>query len=248
VIEGLKPYPEYKESGLPWLGKFPAHWELIPNRALFQEQRKLVGKNAAEYTLLSLTLGGIIPRNMETPKGKFPAQFNTYKVVRPEDLVFCLFDIDETPRGVGHSKLNGMITGAYDVFTPKPRANARYLYLYYLFLDEGKLLKPLYTGLRKTIRPGDFASVKTPCPKADEQDAIVRFLEASRAAQRHHSGTKRFREASQRRHTIAGQREGGGALREEPVHHHAPVALQHGCTAPRARSLPVHQWPADRDV
>jgi type I restriction enzyme, S subunit len=177
MIDGLKPYPEYKESGLPWVGKFPAHWELIPNRALMQEQRKVVGKNAADYTLLSLTLGGIIPRNMETPKGKFPAQFNTYKVVRPEDIVFCLFDIDETPRGVGHSKLNGMITGAYDVFTPKPRANARYLYLYYLFLDEGKLLKPLYTGLRKTIRPGDFASLKTPCPKADEQDAIVRFLD-----------------------------------------------------------------------
>jgi type I restriction enzyme S subunit len=177
VIEGLKPYPEYKESGLPWLGKFPAHWELIRNRALMQQQREVVGKNSADYTLLSLTLGGIIPRNMETLKGKFPAQFNTYKVVRPEDLVFCLFDIDETPRGIGHSKLNGMITGAYDVFTPKPRANVRYLYLYYLFLDEGKLLKPLYTGLRKTIRPGDFASLKTPCPKTDEQHAIVRFLD-----------------------------------------------------------------------
>jgi type I restriction enzyme S subunit len=177
MIDGLKPYPEYKESGLPWLGRFPAHWELIPNRALMQEQRKVVGEKAADYTLLSLTLGGIIPRNMETPKGKFPAQFNTYKVVRPDDLVFCLFDIDETPRGVGHSKLNGMITGAYDVFSPRPRANARYLYLYYLFIDEGKRLKPLYTGLRKTIRPGDFASLKTPCPEPDEQDAIVRFLD-----------------------------------------------------------------------
>jgi type I restriction enzyme, S subunit len=111
MIDGLKPYPEYKESGLPWLEKLPAHWQLIPNRALMQEQRKVVGKNAADYTLLSLTLGGIIPRNMEIPKGKFPAQFNTYKVVNPGDLVFCLFDIDETPRGVGHSRLNGMITG-----------------------------------------------------------------------------------------------------------------------------------------
>ena len=177
MLADLKPYSEHKEAGLPWLDSIPKHWEMIPNRALMQEQRKVVGKNAADYTLLSLTLGGIIPRNMETPKGKFPAQFNTYKVVRPEDLVFCLFDIDETPRGVGHSKLNGMITGAYDVFTPKARANARYLYLYYLFLDEGKLLKPLYAGLRKTIRPGDFASLKTPCPKPDEQDAIVRFLD-----------------------------------------------------------------------
>jgi type I restriction enzyme, S subunit len=26
MIEGLKPYPEYKESGLPWITKTPAHW------------------------------------------------------------------------------------------------------------------------------------------------------------------------------------------------------------------------------
>jgi type I restriction enzyme, S subunit len=177
VIDGLKPYTEYKESGLPWLGRLPAHWDLVPNRALMREQREVVGEESSRHTLLSLTLGGIVPRDMETPKGKFPAQFNTYKVVRPDDLVFCLFDIDETPRGVGHSKLNGMITGAYDIFSPRPRANARYLYLYYLFIDEGKRLKPLYTGLRKTIPRGAFASLKTPCPKSDEQDGIVRFLD-----------------------------------------------------------------------
>lgn len=28
MIDGLKPYPEYKESGLPWLGQVPSHWEL----------------------------------------------------------------------------------------------------------------------------------------------------------------------------------------------------------------------------
>ena len=26
MIANLQPYPEYKESGLPWLGKMPAHW------------------------------------------------------------------------------------------------------------------------------------------------------------------------------------------------------------------------------
>ena len=177
MIEGLKPYPRYRRLGLPWLDAVPEHWEMIPNRALMQEQRKVVGRNVADYTLLSLTLTGIIPRNMETPKGKFPAQFDTYKVVRPEDLVFCLFDIDETPRAVGYSKLKGMITGAYDVFTPRRRTDARYLYHYYLFIDEGKQLKPLYTGLRKTIQRSVFASLKAPYPPPDEQAAIVRFLD-----------------------------------------------------------------------
>jgi type I restriction enzyme S subunit len=177
VIADLKPYPEYKESGLPWLDAVPNHWDMVPNRALMQDQRRVVGENAADYTLLSLTLRGIIPRDMNNPKGKFPAQFNTYKVVKPEDLVFCLFDIDETPRGVGHSKLNGMITGAYDVFSPRRGVTPRFLYLYYFFVDQGKLLKPLYTGLRKTIQRGVFASLKAPLPPLGEQAAIVRFLD-----------------------------------------------------------------------
>jgi type I restriction enzyme S subunit len=44
-------------------------------------------------------------------------------------------------------------------------------------VDEGKLMKPLYTGLRKTIQRGTFASLKAPCPPPDEQAAIVRFLD-----------------------------------------------------------------------
>lgn len=177
MIEGLKPYAEYKESGLPWLDTVPKHWNMVPNRALMQDQRQVVGAKASDYTLLSLTLRGIIARDMVNPKGKFPAQFNTYKVVKPDDFVFCLFDIDETPRGVGLSPLKGMITGAYDIFSPTPRINPRFLYHYYLFVDEGKLMKPLYTGLRKTIQRGVFASLKAPLPPPDEQAAIVRFLD-----------------------------------------------------------------------
>jgi type I restriction enzyme S subunit len=26
MIADLQPYPEYKESGLPWLGRVPGHW------------------------------------------------------------------------------------------------------------------------------------------------------------------------------------------------------------------------------
>ena len=150
---------------------------MAPNRALMSDRRDRVGEKSHEYTLLSLTLGGVIPRDMDNPKGKFPAQFNTYKVVRPNDFVFCLFDIDETPRGVGLSNHAGMITGAYDVFSPTHRVNPRFLYYYYLFVDQGKLMKPFYVGLRKTIQRGTFAGIKAPLPPTAEQAAIVRFLD-----------------------------------------------------------------------
>ena len=37
MIDGLKPYPAMKESGVPWLGLVPEHWDVLPNRAVFSE-------------------------------------------------------------------------------------------------------------------------------------------------------------------------------------------------------------------
>lgn len=174
-------YERYKDSGVDWLGEIPEHWEAVPNRALLTEQREKVGKYAPDFLLLSLTLKGVIPRNMENPQGKFPAEFNTYTIVKPDDLVFCLFDIDETPRAVGHARHHGMITGAYNVYSPTEKINPGYLFYYYLFLDADKRLKPLYTGLRKTIQRGVFGSAKAPLPPKPEQDRIVAFLDQKTA-------------------------------------------------------------------
>ena len=33
----LKPYPTYKPSGIEWLREVPAHWDVLPNRAIFAE-------------------------------------------------------------------------------------------------------------------------------------------------------------------------------------------------------------------
>ncbi len=177
MIDGLKPYSRYKMAGLPWLDSVPAHWSMVPNRALMREQREIVGSKASSYKLLSLTLRGVIARDMDNPKGKFPAEFNSYKVVRRDDLVFCFFDVDETPRAVGLSQMEGMITGAYDVYGALPGISSRFLYLYYLSVDDGKQMKPLYTGLRKTVPRSAFVSLKSPFPPLGEQIAIVRFLD-----------------------------------------------------------------------
>ena len=173
----LQKYSEYQQTDLPWLDEVPVHWELKRNKYLLTEKKEVVGNNASDYTLLSLTLKGIIVRDMENPKGKFPAEFNTYKVVYPDDLVFCLFDIEETPRTIGRAHQKGMITGAYTVMKCGQEVSARYLSYYYLSLDYDKRLKPLYTGLRKVIQHDTFMSLKSPLPPHDEQDCIANFLD-----------------------------------------------------------------------
>ena len=168
-------YAEYREVNLPWLKTVPAHWEIRRNKNIFTEQKEIVGERSADYTLLSLTLNGIIPRDMDGG-GKFPESFDKYKIVKNGDMAFCLFDIDETPRTVGLSGYNGMLTGAYTIMRVS-NINARFIYYYYLALDNGKMLRPLYTGLRKTININTFQSTKVPVPPREEQDQIVRFLD-----------------------------------------------------------------------
>lgn len=168
-------YAEYRGINLPWLKVIPAHWEMRRNKNIFTEQKEIVGEKSADYTLLSLTLNGIVPRDLDGG-GKFPESFDKYKVVRTGDMAFCLFDIDETPRTVGLSGYNGMLTGAYTIMHVS-NLNSRYIYYYYLALDNGKMLRPLYSGLRKTISINTFQSTKVPVPPRAEQDQIVRFLD-----------------------------------------------------------------------
>jgi len=175
MITDLRPYEAYKESGLPWLGQVPSHWELIPNRGLVRRRKVLVGQRHSEYRLLSLTKQGVIVRDISTGKGKFSSDMGTSQEVRNGDLIFCFFDVPETPRTVGLSPHEGMITGAYTVFEFLGKGSREFFELFYRAMDDRKLLSPLYSGLRNTIPAERFRAVKTPQPLATEQAAIVRF-------------------------------------------------------------------------
>ena len=176
-VFSLERYPLYKESGIPWLGQVPEHWKVIPNKSVMKLRKTSVGEHFAEYTLLSLTKQGVIPRNLDEPTGKFPESFDTYQAVEPGDLIFCLFDVDETPRTIGVAKQKGMVTGAYTRFVCTNETTREFTYLFYLSLDDQKALKPLYTGLRKVITKESFLAAKIALPPLDEQTAIVRYLD-----------------------------------------------------------------------
>ncbi len=176
VTRGLNPNVKMKDSGIPWIGEIPEHWEPCRNKDIFEESKKIVGENSSDYVLLSLTKQGVIVRDLSENKGKFPKEFNTYKVVEPGDMIFCMFDVDETPRTVGLSQNHGMITGAYDVFKIK-RVLPKFALYYYLSIDDRKALRPLYKGLRKVVPLPTFMSSKIFLPPLSEQQAIVTYID-----------------------------------------------------------------------
>lgn len=175
----MKKYPKYKDSGVSWIGEVPNHWKKSRYKDVLSIQDEKVGKRK-DLTLLSLTKQGVIIRDLTEMKGKFPKDFESYKVVHPDNIILCLFDVDETPRTVGLSHNEGMITGAYDVFSIKNIDKEYFLY-HYLSLDDRKAMKPLYKGLRKTIPLPRLMGEHIFIPPKDEQTAIVSFLDAKTA-------------------------------------------------------------------
>lgn len=177
----LKPYPEYKDAGVPWLEDVPECWPVVSTRVALRPMKVLAGTDPSKHQLLSLTKQGVIPRDMENAQGKHPENYDTYQVVDIDDLIFCLFDIDETPRTVGLVKEPGMLTGAYTRFKTTTAADPRFVCWYFLALDNGKRLKPLYTGLRKVIQKTRFLSAPMPLPELKVQRAIADFLDRETA-------------------------------------------------------------------
>ena len=175
----MKQYPKYKDSGVSWIGEIPEHWKKARYKDVLSIQDEKVGKRK-DLTLLSLTKQGVIIRDLTEMKGKFPKDFESYKVVHPNNIILCLFDVDETPRTVGLSHNEGMITGAYDVFSIKNIDKEYFLY-HYLSLDDRKAMKPLYKGLRKTIPLQRLMGEHIFIPPNEEQAAIVSFLDAKTA-------------------------------------------------------------------
>lgn len=168
---------ELIDSGVQWIREVPKNWTRVRCKDVLRETKIQVGEDSSKYTLLSLTINGIIVRDLSESKGKFPKEFNTYKIVKPNELVFCLFDVDETPRTVGLVTQEGMLTGAYSVFSVR-NVDVNFLYRYFISLDDRKALKPLYRGLRKVIPLPAFLSMPIYLPSLSEQRAISDWLDA----------------------------------------------------------------------
>lgn len=169
-------YPEYVSSGSYWFDEIPSHWEKTRNKFIFYSDKSTVGDEWGEFDLLTMGKEGVRLRDMDGG-GKFPESFGNYQIVKPNQLIFCLFDIDETPRTVGFSNLHGMITSAYDIFSCKNNVNPKFVNYFYQSIDDVKGLRPYYTGLRKVVRSDTFMGINIYIPPLQEQNLISKYLD-----------------------------------------------------------------------
>jgi type I restriction enzyme S subunit len=165
------------QTGIAWIPEIPADWELKRIKLLFDFNKNIVGKTSADFDVLSLTTKGVIKRDLESGMGKFPASFDGYQIVKPNSIMLCLFDMDVTPRVVGHVEDEGIISAAYTNIIPKKGINSKYYYYYFLLQDKNKSLLALGTGIRITLNKDFFGTLKIPVPPLSVQNSIVAYLD-----------------------------------------------------------------------
>ena len=172
----LRPEPEMKDSGIEWVGQIPKGWTVIPNKYLMHKEKDLCAKWTGE-DVMSLTMNGVVIRDLVNPSGKMPESFDGYQYIKNGDLLMCLFDIDVTPRCVGRVFHDGVTSPAYSNFKLHESVSLGYYYYYYLMLDHTKELLHLAKNLRHSFTAEQLGQLKVPRPSYKEQQAIAAYLD-----------------------------------------------------------------------
>lgn len=176
----LRHYPKYKDSGVPWLGKIPEHWDLPRLGALLRER----GETNVEGQItevLSLTRDrGVIPYAEKGNIGnKKSEDITRYKIVRPKDIVVNCMNV--IIGSVGLSRYTGCLSPVYYVLMRRSASDdPRFLNAYFQTKPFQRSLVRIGNGIlahRMRIPMELLKCEPFPLPPPDEQAAIVRFLD-----------------------------------------------------------------------
>ena len=188
MIPTLTPYPVYKDSGVPWLGKVPAHWEV---RRLKQVARVNPSKAEARALLEQNAVATFLPMERVHADGRIEATehlaissvWNGFTYFRRGDVIVAkITPCFENGKGACLDTLLtevGFGSTEFHVLRAGSSMTACFLYRITTLPDFRRLGADAMTGAAGQQRvPESFvANFIAPLPPLPEQTAIVRFLD-----------------------------------------------------------------------
>jgi type I restriction enzyme S subunit len=173
----LSPYPEYKDSGVEWIGDLPSHWSVVPLMAVARERNER-NEGMIEDNLLSLSYGRIVRKDISSNDGLLPESFETYQIVHPGDIVFRLTDLQNDQRSLRTARVEerGIITSAYVAAEPLSFDSRFFSFLLRAY-DHTKVFYSMGGGLRQGMKFSDLKRMPVLLPPECEQRGIADFLE-----------------------------------------------------------------------
>ena len=179
VTKGLNPNVRMKDSGIPWIGMIPEHWEIRRWGNAFIENKD-INTNLENTDAFQFNYGSLV-RKKRTYKAEEDAEtYSKYTVLKPKDIVINGLNLnyDFVSQRVAISAENGIITSAYISMHPRKNVNAQYFCFLFKTMDAKKLFHGMGTGIRLTLSFAELKKQYIPIPPIEEQQAIVDYIEA----------------------------------------------------------------------
>ena len=170
---------EMKDSGISWVGEIPKEWSVNRAKYCFVNTKEIAGCMSDRYERLALTMNGVIKRSKDDSNGLQPEKFETYQILRPDELVFKLIDLQNVSTSrVGLSPYLGLVSPAYIILKSNKRVLPAFAEKYFLMLWKNQIFNALGdAGVRSNLNSKDLLELSIPFPAIDEQQRIAEFLD-----------------------------------------------------------------------
>lgn len=175
-MDGLRPYPAYRDSGVRWLGALPVAWKSCRFRFLFREvdRRSVDGR---EVHLSMSQKRGLIEASEMDRRSLVSESYAGGKLCEPDDLVLNRL---KAHLGVfSLAKRSGVVSPDYTVLRKIQPVLPQYFEHVLRSSAVRHELRVRAKGLVEgfwRLYTGDLYDIVVPVPPISEQAAIIRFL------------------------------------------------------------------------
>lgn len=178
-IAKLKPYSDYINSGVEWLGQIPSRWKPTRNKDIFFERGSL--SQSGSETLLTVShITGVTRRSEKTVNMFMAETMEGYKHCKTGDLI--INTMWAWMGALGTAREDGICSPAYGVYAPRKGLPYSHGYFDYLYrtpkaVSEMTRNSKGIVSSRLRLYPKDFFQILTALPSYEEQAAIAAYLD-----------------------------------------------------------------------
>ena len=170
---------QMKNSGIEWVGDIPDNWNVNKTKYNFQFKKEIAGIKCNDYDRLALTMNNVVKRSKDDNSGLQPKEFETYQIIRQNELVFKLIDLQNVSTSrVGLSPYVGLVSPAYIILRATGKVLPQYAEKYFYVLWKNQIFNSLGDdGVRSNLGKVDLLNIPMPIPPIEEQERTAGFLD-----------------------------------------------------------------------
>ena len=179
----MKAYPEYKASGIDWLGDIPSHWKTIKSSYIFDNIGSGTTPTAGEdlyyeYGSINWLQTGDLNDGVINSTSKkitpFAVESRNLRFYDKGSVVIAMYGA--TIAKLGLLDIRTTVNQACCVLTPSTFINSKYAF-YFFYSAKNELISLASGGGQPNISQATISNFKLPVPTISEQEVIAAYLD-----------------------------------------------------------------------